>query len=51
MLKFIIILLTIISTSFENINGQCDSKRGICWDSGQCKSVGGTAYFDNCPND
>ena len=51
MLKFIIILLTIISASSENINGPCDSKRGICLDSGQCKSVGGTAYFDNCPND
>ena len=51
MLKFILILLAIISTTFAEENGPCSGRGGVCIDSGKCSSVGGTSYSGYCPSD
>ena len=51
MLKFIVILLAVISTTFAATNGQCSGRSGICIDSSRCSSAGGTTYSGYCPSD
>ena len=51
MLKFILTLLAIISTSFAYVNGPCSGRSGICIDSGQCSYYGGSSYSGLCPYD
>ena len=51
MLKFIIILLAVISTTFAATNGKCSGRTGICIDSSKCSSAGGTTYSGKCPSD
>ena len=51
MLKFILVLFAIISTSFASVNGPCSGRNGICIDSGKCSSYGGSTFTGKCPRD
>ena len=51
MLKFILILFAVISTTFASVNGPCSGRSGICIDSDKCSSVGGTSFSGKCPSD
>ena len=51
MLKFILIILAVISTTFASVNGPCSGRSGICIDSGKCSSACGTSYSGKCPSD
>ena len=50
-MKFILILLLTISSTFAYVNGPCSDGNGICIDSYTCSSFGGTAYSGKCPSD
>ena len=51
MIKFILILIAIISTAFAATNGKCSGRTGICIDSSKCSNYGGTTFSGKCPND
>ena len=50
-MKFILILLLTISTTFATVNGPCSGRDGICIDSSTCSSYGGTTFSGKCPKD
>ena len=51
MIKFILILIAVISTAFAATNGKCSGRTGICIDSSKCSNYGGTTFSGKCPND
>ena len=50
-MKFILILLLTISSTFAAVNGPCSGRDGVCIDSSTCSSYGGTTYSGKCPKD
>ena len=51
MYKFILVLLSVVSTALASMYGQCTGRSGICIDTGTCTSYGGTYSSGNCPGD
>ena len=51
MIKFILILIAVISTAFAATNGKCSGRTGICIDSSKCSNYGGKTYSGKCPSD
>ena len=49
--KLILVLLSIISTSFAYLNGACSSKNGICIETSTCSIYGGETHSGECPDD
>ena len=50
-MKFILILLLAISTTFASVNGPCSGVDGICIDTSKCSSYSGTSVSGKCPSD
>ena len=49
--KLVLILLSIISTTFAKLNGQCSGRSGICIKTGTCSNYGGESFSGKCPSD
>ena len=50
MSKFILIILSLISTSFSYINGPCNDRNGICIEENKCRSIGWKGFSGKCSN-
>ncbi len=49
--RIVLILLSILSTTFATLNGKCTGRNGICINTGTCNSYGGQIYSGKCPGD
>ena len=49
--KLLLILLSLISSTFASLNGKCSNRNGICIKTNTCSNYGGQSFSGKCPSD